>query len=112
MIKNGLSSIDDPTATATDDETVPAPEIFTSDTESDPDMLTKDEDNFQPTELPDFGDELPLLMASLTRIFLSFLIRSTTALPFGHFGGEHLLTPNLDNVPPVDIPSEGRLLDE
>ncbi|KAJ0946975.1 hypothetical protein HanRHA438_Chr01g0010021 [Helianthus annuus] len=91
---------------------MPAPEISTTDTESDPDMLTKDEDNFQPSALPDFGDELPLLMVSLTKVFLSFFIQSTTALPFGHFGGEHLLTPNLDNAPPVDIPSEGWLLNK
>ena len=41
-------------------------------------MLTKDEDDFQPSALPDFGDELPLLMASLTRIFLSLLFQSMT----------------------------------
>ncbi|KAM0046530.1 hypothetical protein Hdeb2414_s0009g00317461 [Helianthus debilis subsp. tardiflorus] len=39
---------------------MPAPEIHTSDTESDPDMLSKDEDDFQPFTLPDFGDDLPL----------------------------------------------------
>ncbi|MFS7949724.1 hypothetical protein Hanom_Chr06g00574911 [Helianthus anomalus] len=86
-------------AAATNNETALAPEIFTSDTESDPDMLTKDEDDFQPSALPDSGDELPLQMASLTRNFLSSLFRSTTTSSFGHFDDAHIVAPILDAVP-------------
>ncbi|MFS7978217.1 hypothetical protein Hanom_Chr10g00912971 [Helianthus anomalus] len=65
-------------ATAADNGIAPAPEMFTSDTESDPRILIKDKDGFQPFALPDLGDELPLLMAPLMRILLSLLFRSMT----------------------------------
>ncbi|MFS8026397.1 hypothetical protein Hanom_Chr16g01486271 [Helianthus anomalus] len=80
-LESELSDIDNPTATATDNEIASASEIFTSDTESDPDMLTKDEDDFQQSALPGFGDDLPLLMASLTRILLSLWFQSMTTSP-------------------------------
>ncbi|KAJ0430191.1 hypothetical protein HanHA300_Chr17g0666151 [Helianthus annuus] len=76
--ENGLSDTRNLKAVASDDEVMPTPEIYTSDAESDPDMLSEDEDDFQPFALPDFDDDLPLLMVSLTMILLSFLFWSTT----------------------------------
>ncbi|XP_022030714.1 BCL-6 corepressor-like protein 1 [Helianthus annuus] len=58
--ESGLSDTDDPMAMVSDDEIAPKPEIFTSDTDSEPDMIPDDEDDFQPFALPDFGDDLPL----------------------------------------------------
>ncbi|XP_035834054.1 SH3 domain-containing protein C23A1.17-like [Helianthus annuus] len=49
-----LSDTIDPMAIVSDDEIVPDPEVFTSDTES------SDDDDFQPFALPDFGDDIPL----------------------------------------------------
>ena len=44
--ESGLSDVDEPMAIVSDDEIAPEPEILTSDTESDPDMLSDDEDDF------------------------------------------------------------------
>ncbi|MFS7928840.1 hypothetical protein Hanom_Chr04g00325521 [Helianthus anomalus] len=54
---SGLSEDHDPIAVVSDDGIAPDPEVFTSDTESDPEMLFDDEDDFQPFALPDFGDD-------------------------------------------------------
>ncbi|MFS7997375.1 hypothetical protein Hanom_Chr12g01141041 [Helianthus anomalus] len=61
--------------------------MLTSDTESNPDMLTKDEDDFQQSALPDLVD------------------------PFvtGHPDDEHTMAPILDNAPLVDTHDEGKL---
>ncbi|MFS7905184.1 hypothetical protein Hanom_Chr01g00044731 [Helianthus anomalus] len=80
---------------------MPAPEVYTSGTKRDPDIRSEDEDDFQPFALPDFGDDLPLLMASLTRILFPSLFQSMITSSFGHPDGEHTVTPILDVVPPV-----------
>ncbi|MFS8023696.1 hypothetical protein Hanom_Chr16g01454491 [Helianthus anomalus] len=59
---SGLSDEYDPMALVFDDEVAPVAEVFMSDSESDPEMMSDDEDldDFQPFTLPDFGDEIPL----------------------------------------------------
>ncbi|KAJ0954017.1 hypothetical protein HanRHA438_Chr00c34g0855701 [Helianthus annuus] len=57
--ESGLSDTVDPMAIVSDDEIVPEPEIFTSDTESNLEMMSDDDDDFQPFALPDFGDDVP-----------------------------------------------------
>ncbi|MFS7895984.1 hypothetical protein Hanom_Chr12g01125691 [Helianthus anomalus] len=97
--ESGLSDTHDPMAVVSDDEVMPAPEIFTSDTESDPDMLSKDEDDFQPFTLPDFGDDLPIPLVH-------------DHLIIGHPDGEHVMVPILDAVPLVVIPPEDWTFDD
>ncbi|KAJ0612046.1 hypothetical protein HanHA300_Chr01g0022761 [Helianthus annuus] len=58
--ESGLFDTDDPMAIVSDDEIAPEPEIFTSDTESDPEMMSDDDDDFQPFALPDFGVDFPI----------------------------------------------------
>ncbi|MFS8019429.1 hypothetical protein Hanom_Chr15g01403661 [Helianthus anomalus] len=91
ILESEISDVDNPTTTAIDNEVASASEIFTSGTESDPDMLTKDEDDIQKSALPDF-------------VYDHFIT--------GHPDGEHTMAPILDNAHPVYIPSEGWLLDE
>ncbi|MFS7984065.1 hypothetical protein Hanom_Chr11g00982171 [Helianthus anomalus] len=43
---SGLSEEHDPMASVSNDEVAPIPDIFTSDTESDPEMLSDDNDDF------------------------------------------------------------------
>ncbi|KAJ0796276.1 hypothetical protein HanPI659440_Chr04g0160331 [Helianthus annuus] len=89
-------------AVVSDDEVTPAPEVFTSDTESDPEMLSEDDKDFQPFALPDFGDDIPFVddVLALPLPFHGQLI-------IGHPDGEHLveLIP-IDAVPLAAIPSE------
>ncbi|KAF5798012.1 hypothetical protein HanXRQr2_Chr07g0287691 [Helianthus annuus] len=59
--ESGLSEDQDPMAVVSDDEVASAPEVFTSDTESDPEILSEDDDDFQPFALPDFGDDIPFV---------------------------------------------------
>ncbi|KAJ0786275.1 hypothetical protein HanOQP8_Chr02g0053471 [Helianthus annuus] len=47
-------------ALVSDNESAPEPEIPTSDTESNPDMISDGKDDFQLFMLSDFGDDLPL----------------------------------------------------
>ncbi|MFS7928881.1 hypothetical protein Hanom_Chr04g00326021 [Helianthus anomalus] len=56
---SGLSDVHDPMAIVSDDEIAPILEIFTPDSESDPEMISVDDDDFQPFALPDFGDDAP-----------------------------------------------------
>ncbi|XP_022041545.1 cell surface glycoprotein 1-like [Helianthus annuus] len=57
--ESGLSDTVGPMAIVSDDGIIPELEIFTSDTESDPEMMSDDDDDFQPFALPDFGDDVP-----------------------------------------------------
>ncbi|MFS7986872.1 hypothetical protein Hanom_Chr11g01015361 [Helianthus anomalus] len=54
--QSGLSDTDDPMVIGSGTS---EPEIFTSDTDSDPEMMSDDDDDFQPFALPDFGDDVP-----------------------------------------------------
>ncbi|MFS8021399.1 hypothetical protein Hanom_Chr16g01426951 [Helianthus anomalus] len=60
---SSLSKEHDPMAIISDDDIALVPEIFTSDSESDPEIMSDDEDldHFQPFALPDFGDDIPFV---------------------------------------------------
>ncbi|MFS7945950.1 hypothetical protein Hanom_Chr06g00530241 [Helianthus anomalus] len=57
--ESGLFDTVDPMAIVSDHEINPKPEIFTSDTESDPEMMSDDNDDFHLFVLPDFGNDVP-----------------------------------------------------
>ncbi|KAM0044842.1 hypothetical protein Hdeb2414_s0010g00357981 [Helianthus debilis subsp. tardiflorus] len=99
--ESGLSDVDDSMAVVSDDEISPEPEILTSDTESDPDMLSDDEDDFQPFALPDFGDDLPLAdgIPDEEPFLIPVLVHDH--LIIGHPDGEHTVAPILASVPLV-----------
>ncbi|MFS8002470.1 hypothetical protein Hanom_Chr13g01202431 [Helianthus anomalus] len=99
---SGLSEENDLMAIESDDEIAPMPEIFTSDTESDPEMLSDDDDDFQPFALPDFGDDIPFIDD-----VLAFPLPIHDQLIIGHPDGEHLVEPiPIDAIPLVAIPAE------
>ncbi|KAF5762392.1 hypothetical protein HanRHA438_Chr16g0786961 [Helianthus annuus] len=96
---NRLSDEHNPMAIVSDDEVAPAPEIFTSDSETDLEIMS-DDDDFQSFALPEFGDDVPLTDDVLT-----------LPLPLhGHPDGEHLVEPILIHaiplaaIPAVDWP--------
>ncbi|MFS7998606.1 hypothetical protein Hanom_Chr12g01155901 [Helianthus anomalus] len=103
--KSGLSDEHDPMAVVSDDEVAPEPEVFTSDTESDPDMISDDEDDFQPLALLDFGNDIPDADILIDDVFVlpapvhDYLI-------IGHPDGEHIVAPILDVVPLIVIQPE------
>ncbi|KAM0043964.1 hypothetical protein Hdeb2414_s0010g00347581 [Helianthus debilis subsp. tardiflorus] len=105
-LESGLSNAHDPMAIISDDEIVPEPEIFTSDTESDPDMLSDDEDDFQPFALLDFGDDAPLADGIPVEDLFDFPAPIHDHLIIGHPDGEHIVAPILDAVPLMFIPPE------
>ncbi|MFS7919286.1 hypothetical protein Hanom_Chr03g00210951 [Helianthus anomalus] len=102
----GLSDDHDPMAVVSDDEVVPGPEIFTSDSESDPEMMSDEEDDFQPFALPDFGDDLPLADGILDEDPFPIPVPVHDHLIIGHPDGEHIMAPILDHVPLVVIPPD------
>ncbi|KAF5817931.1 hypothetical protein HanXRQr2_Chr02g0058801 [Helianthus annuus] len=92
---SGLSEDHDPMVVVSDDEVAPDPEIFTSDTVSDPEMLSEDDDDFQPFALPDFGNDVPIFDN-----VLAFPLPIHDQLIIGHPDGEHLVEPvPIDTVP-------------
>ncbi|KAM0053038.1 hypothetical protein Hdeb2414_s0007g00255341 [Helianthus debilis subsp. tardiflorus] len=101
---NELSEEHDPMAIVSDDEVVSAPEIFTTDSETDPEMMSDDEDldDFQPFSLPDFGDDVPFVddvLASPLSIHDQLII--------GHPDGEHIVEPiPIHAIPLAAIPAE------
>ncbi|KAJ0786210.1 hypothetical protein HanOQP8_Chr02g0052661 [Helianthus annuus] len=89
---------------ASDDEIAPAPEIFTSDAETDLELMSDDEDldDFQPFALPDFGDDIPFVDD-----VLAFPLPIHDQLIIGHPDGEHLVEPiPIHAVPLAAIPDE------
>ncbi|XP_021990965.1 autism susceptibility gene 2 protein homolog [Helianthus annuus] len=110
--ESGLSYTDDPLAIVSDDEIAPEPEIFTSDTESDPDMLSDDDDDFQPFTLPHFGDDLPLADGIPEEDPFVIPIPVHDHLIIGHPDGEHIVAPILAHVPLMVIPPEDWLFDD
>ncbi|XP_022031181.1 proline-rich protein 36-like [Helianthus annuus] len=101
-----LSDTDDPMAVVSKDEIVPEPEIFTSDTESDPEMMSDDDDDFQPFALPDFGDDLPIADGIPDEDSFVIPIPVHDHLIIGHPDGEHVVTLILAPVPLTVIPPE------
>ncbi|KAJ0525270.1 hypothetical protein HanHA300_Chr09g0310111 [Helianthus annuus] len=105
--ESGLSEEHDPMAIVSDDEVAPAPEVFTSDTESDPDMISDDEDDIQPFALPDFGDDIPDADDILIDDIFALPIPIHDHLIIGHPDGEHLVAPiPIDAVPLAAVPPE------
>ncbi|KAF5810456.1 hypothetical protein HanXRQr2_Chr04g0169631 [Helianthus annuus] len=94
-----LSDVDDPMDVASDDEIAPELEILTLDTESDPDMLSDDEDDFQPFALPDFGDDLPLADGIPDKDPFVIPVPIRDHLIIDYPDGEHIVAPILDPVP-------------
>ncbi|MFS7893722.1 hypothetical protein Hanom_Chr00s001055g01673291 [Helianthus anomalus] len=102
--ESGLSDAYDPMVVVSDDEVMPEPEIFTSDTESDPEMLSEDEDDFQPFALPDFGDDILIADDIPVENPVEIPAPIHDHLIIGHPDGEHIVAPILDVVPLVVIP--------
>ncbi|MFS7946911.1 hypothetical protein Hanom_Chr06g00541921 [Helianthus anomalus] len=86
----GLADTDDPMSVVSDDEFVPEPGIFTSDTQSDPEMISDDDDDFQPFALPDFGDDIPIVDGIPDEDPLVIPIPIHDHLIIGHPDGEHV----------------------
>ncbi|MFS7950265.1 hypothetical protein Hanom_Chr07g00581261 [Helianthus anomalus] len=101
---SGMSDEHDPMAIVSDDEVAHAPEILTSDSESDPEMMSDDDDldDFQPFALPDFGDDDPFVDD-----VLALPLPHHDQLIIGHPDGEHLVEPiPIYAIPLVAIPVE------
>ncbi|KAJ0716559.1 hypothetical protein HanPI659440_Chr13g0514061 [Helianthus annuus] len=104
--ESGLSNDHDPVDVVSDDEVVPEPEIFMSDSESDQEMMSDDEDDFQPFALSDFGDDTPIADGIPIDDAFAFPAPIQDHLIIGHPDGEHIVAPILDVVPLVVIPPE------
>ncbi|MFS8024114.1 hypothetical protein Hanom_Chr16g01459431 [Helianthus anomalus] len=85
---SGLSEEHDPMVIVFEDEISPAPEIFTSDSEIDPELMSDDDDpdDFQPFALPNFGDDIPFIDD-----ILAFPLPIHDQLIIGHPDDEHLV---------------------
>ncbi|KAM0046475.1 hypothetical protein Hdeb2414_s0009g00316771 [Helianthus debilis subsp. tardiflorus] len=101
-----LSDNHDPMEVVSDDEVALEPEIFTSDSESDPEMMSDEKDNFQPFALLDFGDDAPIADGIPIDDAFAFPAPIQDHLIIGHPDGEHIVAPILDVVPLVVIPPE------
>ncbi|MFS7998730.1 hypothetical protein Hanom_Chr12g01157361 [Helianthus anomalus] len=99
-----LSDEHDPMAIISDDEVAHVPEIFTSDSESDLEMMSDDDDldDIQSFALSDFGDDVPFVDD-----VLALPLPPHDQLIIGHSDGEHLveLIP-IHAIPLAAIPSE------
>ncbi|MFS7946905.1 hypothetical protein Hanom_Chr06g00541861 [Helianthus anomalus] len=84
----GLSNEHDPMVIVSDDEVAHTPEIFTSDSETGPEMMSDDDDldDFQPFALPDFGDDVPF-----NDDVVALPLPIHDQLIIGHPDGEHLV---------------------
>ncbi|MFS7929447.1 hypothetical protein Hanom_Chr04g00332651 [Helianthus anomalus] len=89
--ESGLSKEHDPMVLTSDDEIAQDPEVFTSDTKSDPEMISEDVDDFQSFALPDFGDDIPDVDDILIDDVFSLPIPVHDYLIIGHPDGEHLV---------------------
>ncbi|KAM0056848.1 hypothetical protein Hdeb2414_s0006g00223271 [Helianthus debilis subsp. tardiflorus] len=85
---------------------MPEPEIFTSDTESGPETLSEDNDDFQPFALPDFGDDLPIADGVPVEDPFDVPVPVHDHHIIGHPDDEHNVAPILDAVPLLVIPPE------
>ncbi|KAL9997320.1 hypothetical protein Hdeb2414_s0007g00243841 [Helianthus debilis subsp. tardiflorus] len=102
---SGLFDKHDPMAIVSHDEVAHVPEIFTSDSKSDPEMMSDDDDldDFQPFALPDFSDDVPFVDDVLA---LPFPLHDQ--LIIGHLDGEHLVEPiPIHAIPLAVVPAEG-----
>ncbi|KAF5809269.1 hypothetical protein HanRHA438_Chr04g0165391 [Helianthus annuus] len=104
--ESGLSEEHDPMAIVSDDDVAPIPEVLTSDTDNDPEMLSDDDNDFQPFALPDFGDDVPIADGIPVEDIFDFPAPIHDHLIIGHPDGEHIVAPILDVVHLVVIPPE------
>ncbi|XP_022030659.1 soluble scavenger receptor cysteine-rich domain-containing protein SSC5D-like [Helianthus annuus] len=110
--ESGLSGTVDPMAIVSDDEIVPEPEIYTSDTESDLEMMSDDDDDFQPFALPDFGDDVPHADGLPDEDPFLIPIPDQDHLILGHPDGEHVVVPILAPLPLAAFPLEDLPFDD
>ncbi|XP_022003634.1 uncharacterized protein LOC110901091 [Helianthus annuus] len=114
--ESGLSDTVDPMAIISDDEIVPEPEIFTSDTESDPEMMSDDDDDedddFQPFALPDFGDDVLHVDGLPDEDPFLVPILDQDHLILGHPDGELVVVPILAPLPLAAFPLEDLPFDD
>ncbi|KAJ0715320.1 hypothetical protein HanPI659440_Chr13g0499741 [Helianthus annuus] len=104
LVSSDMTEEYDPMALVSDDEVASAPEIFTSDSETDPELMSDDDDldDFQPFALHDFGDDIP----SVDDV-LAFPLPIHDQLIIGHPDGEHLVEPiPIHAIPLTAIPAE------
>ncbi|MFS7947365.1 hypothetical protein Hanom_Chr06g00547451 [Helianthus anomalus] len=83
-----------------------AQEVFTLDIESDPEMISDDDDDFQPFALLDFGDDVSFADGVPFDDIFAHPIQIHDHLIIGHPNGEHLVAPILDVAPLVAMPPE------
>ncbi|MFS7964538.1 hypothetical protein Hanom_Chr08g00751521 [Helianthus anomalus] len=102
--KSGLPDVDDPMAIGSG---ASEPEILTSDTESDPEMMSDDNDDFQPFALPNLGDDTLTTDGIPDEDPFAISIPVHDHLIIDHPDGEHVVSPILSPVPLVAIPLEG-----
>ncbi|KAF5816101.1 hypothetical protein HanXRQr2_Chr03g0130621 [Helianthus annuus] len=95
-----LSDTIDPMAIVSDDEIVPDPEIFTSDTES------SDDDDFQPFALPNFGDDIPHADGLPDEDPFFIPIPDQDLIILRHPDDEHAVVPILAPLPLAAFPLE------
>ncbi|KAF5801919.1 hypothetical protein HanXRQr2_Chr06g0253711 [Helianthus annuus] len=98
--ESGLSDTVDPMAIVSDDESVPDPEIFTSDIEND------DDDDFQLFVLPDFGDDIPHADGLPDEDTFFIPIPDQDHIILGHPDDEHAMVPILAPLPLAAFPLE------
>ncbi|KAM0063847.1 hypothetical protein Hdeb2414_s0003g00095721 [Helianthus debilis subsp. tardiflorus] len=101
-----LSDDHDPMAIVSDDEIVPEPEISTFDEGGDPEMMSDDDDDFQPFALPDLGDDLPTTDGIPDEDPFVIPTPVHDHLIIDHPNGEHFMAPILTPDPLVAIPLE------
>ncbi|XP_021996181.1 cell surface glycoprotein 1-like [Helianthus annuus] len=99
-------------AIVSDDEIIPQQEIFTSDTESDPEMMSDDDDDFQPFALLDFGNDVPHADGLLDEDPFLIPIPDQDHLILGHPDGEHVVVPILAPLPLAAFPLEDLPFDD
>ncbi|MFS7967834.1 hypothetical protein Hanom_Chr09g00790391 [Helianthus anomalus] len=101
--ESGLSDTDDPLAIGPEARKL---EIFTFDTESDPEMTFDDDDDFQPFVLPDLRDDLLTTNGIPDEDPFVIPIHVHDHLIIDLPDGEHVMAPTLAPVPLVAIPLE------
>ncbi|MFS7896697.1 hypothetical protein Hanom_Chr15g01348161 [Helianthus anomalus] len=101
--ESGLSDTNDPVAIGPG---ASKPEIFTCDTESDPEMMSDNNNDFQSLALPDLGDDLPTTDGIPDEDPVVIPIPVHDHLIIDHPDGEHVVEPILTPIPLVALPLE------
>ncbi|KAM0035710.1 hypothetical protein Hdeb2414_s0015g00449681 [Helianthus debilis subsp. tardiflorus] len=107
--ESGLPDADDPMAIGS---RASEPKILTFDKESDPEMMSDDDDDVQPFVLPDLGDDLPTTDGILDEDPFVTPTLVHDHLVIDHSDGEHIVAQILTPVPLVVIPLEDLPFDD